>query len=363
MGKLKSPSFFFLLLLCMVLLFGCARTRIIDKISIVHVFGFDQDKDNLIGTALFPDYTANKEGDEIQYLEEQAPTTVSLVSKMAAHTSMPIELAKIRVLLFGKDYAEGGIEDVVDRLLMTPQLGTSIQIAASTHSAKETLKTFKKEKSLTLYEQIQQNMEKQNLPEINLHIFLNQFYGEGMDAYVPMLTIDENERIKVEGIGVFKDDKLKLHLTPEQTVIFSFVKDYRTQATYQINLDGHYAQREMIVARARRSKKDWDWDQKKEKLNLRLHLQVSLAQIPVRFNVGKQKDIKELEKIIIERLEKEIKDLLATLKENQVDPIGIGNIVRSKDKTWEKDSFYRKYPSLPIDVKVKVEIINSGLES
>ena len=42
----------------MVVLFGCARTRIIDKISIIHVFGFDQaNNGELIGTALFPDYT------------------------------------------------------------------------------------------------------------------------------------------------------------------------------------------------------------------------------------------------------------------------------------------------------------------
>lgn len=347
----------------MVFLFGCTRTRIIDKISIVHVFGFDQtDNHELIGTALFPDYTENKEGDQIQSIEERAPTTVLLVSKMATHTSTPIELAKIRGILFGKDFAEAGIGDVVDRLLMTPQLGTNIQITVATHSAKETLNIFKKGKSFKITEQIQHNMEEQSLPKMNLHIFLNHFYGEGMDAFVPMLTIDENEKMKIEGIGVFKDDKLKLHLNQEETLLFSLIKDNRTQATYQIKLDEQTNRKEMITARTFRSKKEWDWDPKKEQLYLQLRLQLSLSQVPKRYNVEKQKDIKEIEKIVVEGLETGMKDLLSTLKENEVDPIGIGNIVRSKDKNWEKESFYRKYPSLPIDVNVSVEILHSGLE-
>ncbi len=364
MGKLNKLSKLFLLLFCMAALFGCTRTRIIDKISIVHIFGFDQaENDELIGTALFPDYTANREGNQINSIEERAPSTVLLASKMAAHTSTPIELAKIRGLLFGRNIAEAGIRDIVDRLLLTPQIGTSIQIIASTHSAQETLNIFKKEKSFTLTEQIQHNMEEQGLPKINLHIFLNHFYGEGMDAFVPMLTIDKNEKIKIEGIGVFKDDKLKLHLNLEETLLFSLIKDYRTQSSYQIELDEQTNRKEMLTVRTYQSKQEWDWDQKKEQLHLQLRVQLSLTQVPNRYNVENRKDMQELEELVVEKLETGMKDLLSTLKENEVDPIGIGNIVRSKDKTWEKESFYQKYPNLPIDVNVSVEIIHSGLES
>jgi hypothetical protein len=55
-------------------------------------------------------------------------------------------------------------------------------------------------------------------------------------------------------------------------------------------------------------------------------------------------------------------DLLAAFKENEVDPLGIGNIVRTKDRTWEEESFYEQYPTLPIHVNVNIQIIHSGLE-
>lgn len=359
----RKHQVLFLLLICLFFLFGCTRTRIIDKISIVHVFGFDQaENGDLIGTALIPSYTDSKDSDQIQYLKEQAPTGVLFVPKMSAHTSTPIEVAKIRVLVFGKEYAESGIQDMVERFIITPQLGTNIQIAVTTHSAEETLNVFKKEKSLTLADRIEHNMEGQSLPKMNLHVFLNNFYGEGMDAYVPMLTIDGRNLVGIDGLGVFKDDKLKLHLKPEDTIYFSLIEDHRSQATLKIDLNDS-DRREVITVRAFRSKSNWDWDREKERLNLKLKLEMTLTQNPERFKLENPEDLAKIEKIIVEKINEGINNLLETFKEYEVDPLGIGNIVRSKDKTWEKDAFYELYPTLPINVNVDLQIIHSGLES
>ncbi|WP_053360727.1 Ger(x)C family spore germination protein [Bacillus sp. FJAT-27251] len=362
MKKWRRHLILILLCVCISGLLGCTRTRIVDRISIVHVFGFDQaDNGELIGTALVPNYTTSKSGDDIQYYEEKATTSVLFAPKMATQTSTPVELGKIRVLLFGKSYAEAGISEMVKRFILNPLVGTNIQIAVSTESARKTLNIFKQEKSLTLSERLQHNMQGQYLPRMNLHVFLNQFYGAGMDAYVPMVTIDEENRIKVDGIGVFKDDKLKLHLNPEQTTIFSFIEDERTQATYKVDLEDK-DRKEIIAVRAFHSKSNWDWNREKEQINLHLQLQVTLTQSPERLSVEKQKDVMEMKRIVEKRIEKGITDLFATLKENGVDPLGIGNIVRSKDSTWKETSFYEKYPELPIFVNVDVQFLHSGLE-
>lgn len=363
MKKSKNYLILFILLVCIISLLGCTRTKIIDKISIVHVFGFDQaDNGELVGTALIPEYIKSKGSDQIQYLEEQAPTSALFVPKMGARTSTPIKLSKIRVLLFGKEYAEAGIEDMVDRFITTPELGTNIQIAVSTHTARETLKTFKKEKSLTLAERIEHNMEGQFLPTMNLHVFLNHFYGAGMDAYVPLVTIDENKKITIEGIGIFKGDQFKLQLNSDQAALFSLLKDYRSQATIKVDF-GKENPRDIIIVNAFRSKSDWKWDQKQNQLHLRLQLKLTITQYPEQFNLEKNKDINEMKKIIANNVEKGVKDLLATFKENEVDPLGIGNIVRSKDRTWQEESFYKRYPTLPIHVNMDVQIIHTGLES
>jgi spore germination protein len=356
MKKWRRHLILILLCVCISGLLGCSRTRIVDRISIVHVFGFDQaENGELIGTALVPNYTTSKSGDE-----EQATTSVLFAPKMATQTSTPVELGKIRVLLFGKSYAEAGIAEMVKRFILNPQVGTNIQIAVSTESARKTLNIFKQEKSLTLSERIQHNMQGQYLPRMNLHVFLNQFYGAGVDAYVPMLTIDEENRVKVDGIGVFKDDKLKLHLNPEQTTIFSFIEDEQTQATYKMDVEGK-ERKEILAVRAFRSKSNWDWNPKKERLHLHIEMQVTLTQSPDRFSVEKQQDIMAMKKILEARLEKEMADLFATLKEKEVDPLGLGNIVRSKDKTWTEKSLVGDQVDKMDDPKGEVDVPLSGL--
>ncbi|WP_084786595.1 Ger(x)C family spore germination protein [Bacillus tuaregi] len=362
MKKSRKHYRFLLLMVCLVSLLGCNRTRIIDKISIVHLFGFDQsDNGELIGTVLSPEYTKSKASDQIQYLSEQGETSALIVPKMEAYSNTPIEIAKIRVLIIGNRYAKAGIRNMVDRFVITPQLGTNIQIVASTHTAKETLNAFKKEKSLTLAEQLEHNMQGQNLPNMNLHYFLNHFYGAGMDPYVPMLAIDENEKLKIEGLGIFKDDQLKLRLNPEQSILFSILKDYRSEATLKMDLDQKNS-KEIITVRAFRSKSHWDWNQKKKQLNLRLRLEWTLMQYPNRYNLEKDKDVREMKNMIVEKLEKEIRDLLALFKENEVDPLGLGNIVRSQDRTWKEEAFYQQYPEMPINVNINLQIIHTGLE-
>jgi len=361
MGKRRKGRILVIIFVCIGCLVGCARTKIVDKLSIIHVFGFDLDENgNMVGTALYPEYTKSKSSDKIQYLEEKTDAVALLRPKMSTHTSTPVALSKIRVIVFGNDYAKTGVNDVVERLLLTPEIATNIQIAVSTHSAKETLNSLKKG-NLTLADQIKQNMTGQQLPKMNLHVFLNHYYGEGMDPYVPMITIDENDKIQVDRVGIFKNDKLKLHLDEKETFTFSILEDYRTQAIYEIVLDEKDL-KEVIVIQGFRNKRKWEWVKDKQQLNLSLKLTWIVTHHPDRFNLENPHDLEMIKGLIKKNVQEDVEELLNKFKETGVDPLGIGNIVRSKDRDWEKTSFYEQYPTLPINIDLNLEIIHSGLQ-
>jgi len=361
MGKWRKVIFVVTVFVCILTLVGCARTKIVDKLSIIHVFGFDlDDNENLIGTALYPEYTKSKESDKSQYLQETTDAVALLRSRMSTRTSTPVALSKIRVLVFGNEFAKTGISDVVERLLLTPQIATNIQIAVSTHSAKDTLSALKK-RDLTLADQIKQNMTGQQIPSMNLHVFLNHFYGEGMDPYVPMLTIDESDKIQVDRVGIFKDDKLKLHLNERETFVFSILEDYRTQAIHEITLDEE-DRTEVILIQGFRNKSKWEWVKDEQQLNLSLKLTWTITHHPDRFNLENPHDLETIKRIIKKDIKKDIEELLNTFKETGVDPLGIGNIVRSQDRDWDETSFYEQYPNLPINIEIQLKIIHSGLQ-
>ncbi|WP_453991232.1 Ger(x)C family spore germination protein [Bacillus nitroreducens] len=362
MGKWRKGLIVIMLLLIIISLVGCARTKYVDKLSIIHVFGFDKDEEgNIIGTALFPEYTKSKSSDNSQFIEQKTDAVGLQRPKMSTHTVMPVALSKINVIVFGNDFAKSGVSDVIERLLLTPQIATNIQIAVSTQSAKETLKVLQKT-DLTLDDKIKQNMTGQQIPRTNLHVYLNHLYGEGVDPYVPMLTIDENNKIQVDRVGIFKDDKLKLHLNDTETFIFSILEDERTQGVYEIVLDEE-SRKDVIIVQGFRSKSKWDWVKEEQQLNLTLHLTWSIMHHPDRFNLENPQDLETIKRMIKKNISKDIDELLNTFKENGVDPLGIGNIVRSQDRNWDQKSFYdQQYPSLPININLDLEIIHSGLQ-
>ncbi|WP_423801243.1 Ger(x)C family spore germination protein [Neobacillus sp. SAB-20_R2A] len=361
---MKKWKTLFLVILCFVLLIGCARMNIIDQLSIVHVYGFDVSKDGqLVGTVLYPNYTKSRGNPNIQYLTEHAPPNSVIYEKMDKYTSTPIKLSKIRVLVFSKKYAKTNISDIIKRFITTPELGTNIQIVVSEKSAQEILKAIKEGEDLTLADRLKQNMLTQNLPDMNLHVFLNHFFGEGMDAYVPIVSLNRNNGIDVGGVGIFKGDKFKLQLNEEQSFFFSILETVKTQGWHRFKVDDN-GQRGIIIVRGFRSKKNWDLINKQNnpELNLTMNLEWTVFKYPDWLDLSNDTDLKRLKTMIEEEVKKKVEQLLTTFKENKVDPLGIGNIVRARDKNWEETAFYKKYPNLPIHVKVNLEIIHTGLE-
>lgn len=326
--------------------------------------GFDIGEDKqLIGTALYPNYTKSKNVDDIQIITEKAVVPNLLYQELNKHTDTPVKLAKLRVLVLGKKYAESGIDNMVERLIITPEIGTRAQLAISEQSAAHILKDFSKGDSLNLIDIIQHNITRQYLPEIDLHIFLNHYYDEGMDAFLPIITLDNRKKVRVKGIGIFKGDKLKLRLNEEKTMIFSVLKDRRVEGSLKMEVE-HKDRKGIIIVRSFKSTQKWslvDSRQNQTELNLNLNLDWTVTQYPDWIQLSKEKDKELLRKLIVGEVKKKVEDLFITLKKNQVDPLGIGNIVRSQSRVWDKNEFYEMYPSFPINVEVHLEIINAGL--
>jgi spore germination protein len=360
----RKSMILFLISICCVSLLGCTRMRTIDKVSMVHVMGLDKDGELLVGTALYPNYMKSKDSDNIQLLTEKVAAGNLFYQEFNKHTDTPVKFAKIRVIVFGKKYAEAGIGDIVKRFMINPELGTRLQIVVSEQSAEDTLREFSKGDSLNLLDIIQHNITRQYLPEMNLHFFLNHFYGQGMDAFVPVVLFDHKNKIMVDGIGIFKDDKLKLELNDEQTFIFSLLKNSRVEGTLKMDVE-HMGKKGIVTIRGYKNSQKWEFknnNMNQPELNLTLKLKWTASQYPDWINISSEKDKQLLIKLIKIEVKKMVEELLMTLKKNEVDPLGIGNIVRSQIREWDEKEFYETYPSLPINVEVQLEIMNAGLD-
>src|SRR5690606_2492087 len=139
-------------------------------------------------------------------------------------------------------------------------------------------------------------------------------------------------------------------------------EDERTQGAYELALDEE-SRKDVIIAQGFRSKSKWARVKEEQQLNLTFHLTWSIMHHPDRLNFEDPQALETIKRLSKNNISKDIEELLNTFKEDGVDPLGIGNIVRSQDRNWDQKSFYdQQYPSLPININLDLEIIHSGLQ-
>jgi spore germination protein len=83
-------------------------------------------------------------------------------------------------------------------------------------------KYFKKtlnESPLYLMNLIDQSIKNEGIPESNIHTTYDQYFGSGIDMSFPLLKVDASGKVKVDGMGIFKEDKLKYKISPKEAVL------------------------------------------------------------------------------------------------------------------------------------------------
>ncbi|WP_169907797.1 Ger(x)C family spore germination protein [Priestia abyssalis] len=151
-------------IICLVIitsvLSGCLRMKVVDQLNILKVIAFDKKEDKFEGMALYPQYTLSENQNKAGFLKAEASTAGLVLSKMNQQAGLPVEIGKLRMLVFGEDLAKAGVSEFVRTICRDPLIGSNMQIAFVENSAEELLKLSKKEGALFLSDLVEQNIKK-----------------------------------------------------------------------------------------------------------------------------------------------------------------------------------------------------------
>ncbi|WP_179887088.1 Ger(x)C family spore germination protein [Bacillus sp. AFS088145] len=359
--KLCSFCAFFLLLL---LLSGCSfpRQKIIDEIQIISVYGFDKVDKHFVGTALYSDFTdvANKGSNLLQGNGKK-----SLIIKQALNeqSPKPIEMGKLNLLIFGKELAENGVSYFVEAVCRDPLIGSNAILAVSEEPAGELLKKNKEKDSNYIYKLVEQNFRTQFVPLPTLHSFLFDYYGEGRDASVPYIKINQKENIEVNGLAVFKKDKLALTLNPRESLLYKILRGRVIRGQTEINIQkGKKIDSAILTILNGDEKRLIKGNKAKTKVKFDITLNGMVKDYPEWLDLMKRENNLFLNNQLEKQMKEDFEKLLLTFQKHQVDPLGIGDLARAHSKKWYEKEFYEKvYPAIEYDVNVKVVLFQSGI--
>ncbi|MFC0269850.1 Ger(x)C family spore germination protein [Metabacillus herbersteinensis] len=338
--------------------------KILDDVQLITAGGYDYlEADMLQTTAVTPNYQPDKSVINETYTAS-SKLNKEVRSKINEQSDKPFVSGKIQVALYSRRLAEEGMIDTIDTLQRDPSVGSNVYLGIVEGSAKELLEKQygNADNGNYLSSLIEQNIETGTIPKTNLHEFIYAYYAEGMDPFLPLLG-SENSRVDIKGIAFFKSDQY-VHQIAEEEKQFLFKILYEnksSEGSMPIELgedgkDGEYASVFNI-----NSKRSYDIQKPMTDSDITIHMKIKGV---LREFTGKKVDKKSISMIeskMKEAIEKQGSELIKEFQELNIDPLGIGEQVRTRTRNWDQKKWQEIYPTIEVNVKTSVKILETGV--
>ncbi|MCA1031574.1 Ger(x)C family spore germination protein [Bacillus timonensis] len=348
------------ILFSMLFTVGRVEKEIIDDINILTAVGFDKIEDHKIkGTGVIPVFKADK-SIENEHFSEVGMIGREIINSLQRKSADPLVTGGIKVSLYSEKLARDGIMEFVDALQRDASIGSKLFLAVVDGDASEILNKNLGNRGTGSYLEVllRHNMERRDVPTVNLHTFLNRYYAEGMDPFLPYVKLEEN-KVKVNGLAIFNDEKLVDIVKSEDLFFFKALVEEFGDGGYTIKLkdSGEFASILRIISRKDLTVEHFE--KGTPTITIHVYLKGILNEYTGKDIEGKviEKIIKQMEEEIVQKSEK----LIAQFQEKGVDPIGIGYACRTSQRSYEEKQFKEMYPKIEIKVKAKVEIVETGV--
>lgn len=350
----------FLFFITLTILSSCVERNIIDEIQLVRSASFDYTSDKKIeGTASI---TVHKfQGDiESTTISATASSTKDVGLLLNTESPKPIHTGKLNTLLLSEELAkEEKVLEVLDTFTRDPSVGRRIYPAITSGKAKDLYhvkKTLEKDIALDIQEMIEQNIDRQNIPESNFHLYLKQTFQIGQTPYLPYLT-ELKDLVKIDGVALLKDDRFVHKINLEESFLLKLLVEKFSKGTYRLTLEGD----DNAVIRNIRSKSKFKIEKQTNSPNI-------LITINLKGTINEYTGLKlteeknaEIGNIMEKALKKDIKKLIKTFQEKEVDPIGIGARVKAANTNFNEEEWNEYYKQANVEVEANVNIVGSGI--
>lgn len=341
-----------------LLLTACVKQQILDRINLFIVAAFDEiARDQLEITLAVPRFQAGKpEVVSDDLYSKTGRTSTGVREFMSTQMDKPSQPGKLSVVLFGSDKASSGIEKELDVLLRNAFFSRRMYLAVVDGKAKNLLEenfSKKEEKGMFLYHVLDANTRKGTLPSQNLHEFEYALVGKGLDPFLPMLQL-QHGHVVVSGTALFKQGKYVASLDFNQSMLMKLLLKDMNRGIYEIRLEnGAFLAVENVGSKVK-------YRMKNDAIMIRLSMNCKIRE--AQGYTITDEHLRTLHKRFQQQLFQAETELIRTFQKNGIDPLGLGDFARSRNRHWNEEDWMRKYPLMHVNVEVQVNMMESGIK-
>ncbi|WP_226582306.1 Ger(x)C family spore germination protein [Halobacillus litoralis] len=346
------------------LLTGCLPSKSVEENAIVQIAGYDKGEEKRIqGTVAIPQYgkSEKKTAASEMYLTVNADSIKDVEKEIQKHSSKPISTGKLAVTLYSKELAEAGISDIIDVLSRDARLSRNMFLGLVDGSAKKLIESgYSQDETTSKHIQgLIENNTRHNFPDTSLHKFLYAYYGHGMDPFLPVLSQQETF-VELSGIAFFKQGTAVATIPDSEVFTFKMLKENFKRGMQDVPFKGGTIMMDNIG-----SVVDYKMTGTVDnpEFNIRIKVKAEVNEM-----VGVEEKATpalagEMEEAFVKYFTDHADEMIKMFKENDVDPLGLGNFAKTRKRDFDLDKWHDNYSELSINVKIEVDITEYGIFS
>lgn len=357
----------FLLLIILIFLTGCSY-RELNELAIGSALGIDYINNEYLITVQVLNLKKSGETSEQEnsiIYKATGKTIAGAIRNISLAYPKTIYFGHLELVILGNSTLDKNIGDLFDFFIRSPETRDDFDVIVNPNgSANEILDPVEQKAnsfpSKEIVNTIENSMSKQgSTVKVNMEELISNYLQKGLD---PVLTSIEriNNENKLTGIIAFDDDKPGniVKSSTESAMAYNLIKEN----FYDILITTPYKDTTVDLL-IMTPKTNIDMNIKKNNIDIVINIKTSIhvSEIKIPANLEDSDVQKEIQNSINKTLTKYVNSLLATCKENNIDILGLKNMIYKKHHSnYKKYADKNIYEIANIKVKVTTELYRYG---
>lgn len=375
---MKKLKVLFLILVSLTLFAGCAEPKILERLSLTTLIGYDVgDEENKISSTVVirqinPEFQSN-----VETISATASTTKGTREKISMQVSKKVAKGQLRVVLFGEEFAMAGIGQSIYNLLMNPEISNEVYLSVVEGETKPFLE-YQYENipdiSQHIYNLLGHNIEREKILSSTIHEAGRDYYSATRQIVLPIIKRKEN-LVEVTGVAFFRKAKMVGRLPGEDIFYVKLLREGYKNGSFELFLDGKNLESAAAAEKEIPDEVPVAFDSIKAKptiklvnqstpeFDLNIDITLRMTEIDNAIQIEQKKTTELLQEEINKKMKSELARIIKYSQELNSDVFGFGekyeSHVRAANLTQEEQD--EMYPNMKVNIHVNSKIVRSGV--
>lgn len=310
-----------------------------------------------------PSSSIKQENDSsYQFLVHEGENFGEIIQILETHTDKVLEFGHAKVILINESLLEENLKDFMDYLFRRGDIQSIAWVAAAKNSAEEILRTEPKGESVVASPLTkffgETGNESPYIVSIYLYEIRRDFHGEGIDATIPIVEVNESGTQLIVNKSVIVSSNAKpFELTSSLTKAYNTLKNNSPGYSFKIDSGGL----NLLLNMATTKMKYKIIKNNGQPTSIKIDVKMSGIISQSNKNLSME-NLNDYNKLASKEIKKELEKLFTKVQEEKLDPFGFG--LRYRTMQLHQENTFKEweiaYPNLTIDVTVDVNLKSTG---